>query len=265
MPELPDVEVYKTYLNSTSLHQKIEQLEVHNKKVLGNISPEQLQAQLKGQEFKSTSRRGKYLGVEITDGHWLILHFGMTGSLQYFKNLEQMPPHPRVLVDFDNGFHLAYDSQRMIGRIELVEDWDDFVKAQNLGIDPLDPDFDYSNFNQLLEGKSGYIKSALMSQDILAGLGKVYSDEILFQAGIHPKTKVNRLDEASFKALFESIQEVLQEAIASQADPQQFPDSYLLSHRHKDGECPHCGEVLQTIKVSGRTTYYCPNRQPNRG
>lgn len=264
MPELPDVEIYKQYFNSTALHQTVERVEVRNSKVLGDTSAEQLQAQLKGQEFHSTSRRGKYLGVEITNGKWLILHFGMTGSLQYFKNPEQMPPHPRLLVDFDNGFHLAYDSQRMIGCVELVEDWGNFLKAQNLGIDPLDSDFDYSTFKQLLAGKCSYIKSALTSQDILAGLGNVYSDEILFQAGIHPKTKVDCLDDETLKVLFESIQEVLQEAIASQADPQQFPDSYLLPHRHKDGECPHCGKALQTIKVSGRTAYYCPNRQPQR-
>jgi formamidopyrimidine-DNA glycosylase len=262
MPELPDVEVYKQYFNSTALHQTIKRVEVRNSKVLGDISAERLQAQLKGQEFQSTNRRGKYLGVETTNDRWLVLHFGMTGSLKYFKNPDQMPPHPRVLVDFDNGFHLAYDSQRMIGCVELVEDWGDFVKAQNLGVDPLDSDFNYSTFKQLLEGKSSYIKSALMSQDILAGLGNVYSDEILFQAGIHPKTKTDSLDGETLKAVFKSIQKVLQEAIASQADPQQFPNSYLLPHRHKGGDCPHCGEALQIIKVSGRTTYYCPNRQP---
>ena len=120
MPELPDVEVFKHYLDSTALYQKISSAEVKNEKVLGDASARELERALGGKEFESTRRHGKYLLVELDGGGWLLLHFGMTGYLKYFKDMEDEPPHDRFLVTFDNGFHLAFDCQRMLGKVDLV-------------------------------------------------------------------------------------------------------------------------------------------------
>jgi len=107
MPELPDVAIFKRYFDATSLHQKIERVEVYSRQVLQGISPGKVKTELEGHAFESTRRHGKYLLVRLDTGKWLSLYFGMTGWLKYFKNLEKRPPHQRLLTDFSGGYHLA--------------------------------------------------------------------------------------------------------------------------------------------------------------
>src|SRR5215211_4768090 len=140
MPELPDVEVFRRYISSTSLRQKIESVEVKSDKILGGVSARQLQSALKGRTFESTRRHGKNLFVGLDGGGWLLMHFGMTGDLEYFEDLDQDPPHDRFLISFDNGYHLAFDDQRMFGRVDLVEDPESFVREKKLGPDLLELD-----------------------------------------------------------------------------------------------------------------------------
>ena len=95
----------------------------------------------------------------------------------------------------------------------------------------------------------------------LAGIGNVYSDEILFQAGIHPRIKIDELDGDAVERVYEKMQTVLHTAIDCRAEPEQFPDNYLTPHRYPDGHCPLCGDPVNRVKVAGRSAYYCPNRQ----
>jgi formamidopyrimidine-DNA glycosylase len=259
LPELPDVEAFKQYLDATSLHKSIEKIEVKTSEILGNISAQELRDKLVGHEFQSSRRYGKYLFVEIDGDSLLTLHFGMTGNLECFKDIEDEPPHTRLLITFGNGFHLAYDCQRKLGEINLAKDVDSFVKEKNLGPDALDLDFD--TFRKIVEKRRGSLKYTLMNQHIIAGIGNIYSDEILFQAGIHPKTKANKLNTQTFKKLFDKIQNVLLTAVEHQADAENFPENYLIPSRSKGGKCPLCHSELERIKVSGRTTYYCPEHQ----
>jgi formamidopyrimidine-DNA glycosylase len=101
-------------------------------------------------------------------------------------------------------------------------------------------------------------KSTLMNQHIIAGIGNVYSDEILFQASVHPRAKINGLNGRTLEAMYCAMKEVLQVAIEHQAIPGDFPDSYIIPRRHGDGACPKCGSALERVKVSGRSAYYCP-------
>src|SRR5215217_3969875 len=197
MPELPDVEVFKRYLNAISLHQKIESVEVRNSKILGIVSASKLQSTLKGRMFESTRRHGKNLFVELDDGGWLLMHFGMTGRLKYFKDIDQDPPHDRLLISFENRYHLAFDCQRMLGKVDLIEDLEEFIGEKKLGPDLLE--LDYLCFRERFEGRKGAVKSALMNQQVVAGVGNIYSDEILFQARVHPVTEVGRLDDAALE------------------------------------------------------------------
>jgi len=257
MPELPDVEVFKRYLKS--FYQEIKKVEVRSHKILEGISVKKLKAGLEGHFLESTRRHGKYLFVRLDNSNWLVLHFGMTGYLKYFKDIEKCPPHTRLLISFHKGPHLAYMSQRQLGGVGLIEGVESFIKEKNLGPDVLDLDF--KTFKKLIEKRRGAVKSTLMNQKIIAGIGNIYSDEILFHSGIHPKFKVNQLNENKIKELFRKMKKVLQTAINCRADPEQFPDSYLLPHRYEGGERPHCGTELERIKVSGRTAYYCPKCQ----
>src|SRR6266480_6721698 len=115
MPELPDVEIFKRYLNATSLHQRIANVDVRSAYVLKGVSVRELERRLKRRRFESTRRHGKHLFVRADGDFWLRLHFGMTGSLRYFKHEEQAPTHVRVLFVFSNNYRLAFDDQRKFG------------------------------------------------------------------------------------------------------------------------------------------------------
>jgi formamidopyrimidine-DNA glycosylase len=260
MPELPDLEVFKRYVDSTSLHQKIETIEVKNGKVLGGVSAGGLKRGLEGRNFESTRRHGKHLFVELGVGRWLLLHFGMTGGLKYYKEADEEPAHARVLISFRNGYRLAFDDQRLFGKVDLIEDPDGYIQEHKLGLDPLDLDF--PAFRERLEGRSGGIKATLMNQRVFAGIGNIYSDEILFQVRLHPRTSVGRLDEGSLHDLHQQTRRVLRAAIERGADPGGLPESFLLPHRQEGADCPRGNGKVQKTKAAGRTAYYCPTCQP---
>lgn len=261
MPELPDVAAFKQYFDATSLHQEIETVEVHSRQVLEGVSAEELRAALEGRTFESTERYGKWLFVALDDGDWLVLHFGMTGNLKYFMDIDEEPEYDRLLIRFTNGYHLAYESMRKLGEVEIIEDPAQFVEEKGLGPDALSPDFDLAAFKEVLAGRRGMAKSTLMNQRIVAGIGNVYSDEILFQAGVHPRTNFNQLGEKALEEIYCAMNHVLQTAIEHQAIPDDFPESYVIPHRHGDGKCPRCEADLERVKVSGRSAYYCPHCQ----
>jgi formamidopyrimidine-DNA glycosylase len=237
-------------------------VEVQGAYPLKEIDPAELGEGLRGRTFESTERHGKYLFVKLDgDGGWLVLHFGMTGDLNYYKAPEKEPEYDQVLFRFANGYHLAYVSKRKLGEVRLVDDKDAFIGEHGLGPDVMAEDFDYERFKGTFGQKRGMVKSALMDQSTLAGIGNVYSDEILFQAGIHPQRKVRDLDEEELREIYECLKEVLETAMEHDAEPADFPDSYLIPHRGEE-RCPCCDGELQSVKVSGRTAYYCPQRQP---
>src|SRR5213083_3793780 len=138
MPELPDVETFKRYLDATALHQRIARVEVLSADLLKGISGRELVRRLKGRRFESTRRHGKHLFVRADGDFWLRLHFGMTGSLRYFKHEEQAPTHVRVLFVFANAHSLAFEDQRKFGEVGLVEDVGEYLRKRGLGPDALD-------------------------------------------------------------------------------------------------------------------------------
>src|SRR5216117_3349777 len=138
MPELPDVETFKTYLDATSLHQRISGVDVRSAYVLKGVSARELERRLKGRCFESSRRHGKHLFVRTDGDLWLRLHFGMTGSLRYFKHEQRTPRHTRVLFVFANGHCLVFEDQRKFGEVGLLKDVDEFLKKRALGRDALD-------------------------------------------------------------------------------------------------------------------------------
>ena len=128
MPELPEIETFKGYLDRTSLHQRITNVEVRDAYVLKGISPRELARRLKRHRFENSHRHGKHLFVHIGDALWLRLHFGMTGSLEYLNDDEVVPKTARVIFCFATNRRLAFDDQRKFGEIELIEDVDEFLK-----------------------------------------------------------------------------------------------------------------------------------------
>jgi formamidopyrimidine-DNA glycosylase len=265
MPELPDVELYKRYFDAHALHQTIERVAVNDARILGKLAAGAFTARLTGNRFEATRRHGKHLLVRLRRDGWLTVHFGMTGDLVYFRNEADDPPYDRVRFDFTAGGHLAYVNRRMLGRVGLADDADAFIRDEELGPDALDPAFDLAVFEKALGGRRRDVKSVLMDQALIAGVGNLYADEILFHARLHPHTPVTSLDARQRTKLFRQLRKVLEKAIASGAGAEQslerLPDDYLLSHRDKLGKCPRCGGPLATLKAAGRTSYYCPRCQ----
>ena len=259
MPELPDVEGFRAYVERTSLCQTIERVDVRSPEILDGVSARRLVHTLEGCRLTRTRRYGKYLFVQLESGKWLVYHFGMTGRPVYFKDARDDPPHDRLLISFANGFHLAFDCQRKLGSVSLADSVGGFLRAKKRGPDALELDF--RAFRALLSGRRGAVKSALMNQRIVAGIGNVYADEILFQARVHPTTSVNRLREECLRELFDSMNEALTAGIEHAVRSKPFPDSYLLHHRGEGEKCPRCGGKVERLTVSGRTAYYCSKCQ----
>ncbi|ALP53895.1 hypothetical protein Tel_12545 [Candidatus Tenderia electrophaga] len=259
MPELADVEVFRQYLNATALHQEIAHTHVEGEQILAGTSPQGLGRALKNNQFDATRRHGKYLFIELHHGGWLVMHFGMTGRLSYFDGDRQTPEHTQLLLDFKNGRRLAYVAPRKLGRIELTRNPPTFIAAHELGPDALTPSL--ADFKRLAEGRRGSVKGWLMNQQVMAGIGNVYADEILFQARIHPRRKVQDLDARDLDTLYKKIHQVFDAAIAAKVAPDDMPDDFLLPHRKKGGNCPGCQGKVKQIAVSGRNGWYCPRCQ----
>ncbi len=259
MPELPEVEAFGKYLDRTSHDKIIENVEVKSPEILQNVNVDDFKENLEGQKFKYTRRYGKYTFTQLDNDFWLILHYGMTGRLKYFQNSGEAPHYGRVLINFEDESRLAFDDPRKFGKINLSSSMDDFIKEKKLGPDSLEIDF--KTFKKIFEKRRGAIKSALMDQHVIAGIGNIYSDEILFQACIHPKMPANKLDSTQMERIFRVMKDVLKISVNKRIKDEELPDSFIIPHRKKNGKCPNSNIKLKTVKISSRTAYYCPECQ----
>ncbi|MFP4470980.1 MAG: Fpg/Nei family DNA glycosylase [Bacteroidales bacterium] len=257
MPELPDVEVFRQYASRHALNHKIAEIEYFDERLLKS-SKQIISKSLKGEFFSESRRKGKYLLLKCNSS-WLVLHFGMTGSLKYYHNGGDPPEYAQLVVKFKNHHALAYISKRKLGKIEIARDIDDFIKAHALGEDALQ--IKWEDFIRLMGKKKGSIKNALMDQHKVSGIGNIYADEILFQEKIHPQTDISTLDEDSLKSLYNTMRRVMRIAIKHGARPEELPDDYLLANRSEGRDCPVCNGKIKKITVNGRGTYICSKCQ----
>ncbi len=196
MPELPEVETYARYFARHALEQRIARVDVLDERILGEIRKEAFVRKLKGTTFSSVRRHGKHLFALATrdsrPATWLHLHFGMTGDLAYYRDTP--PRFAKIVFAFDGGMHLAFEDMGLFGLADLVDSPDAFVRDRGLGPDPLDRAFTPARFAALLEGRRGAVKSLLMTQEVIAGLGNLYVDETLYQTSVHPRRAVHHLN-----------------------------------------------------------------------
>jgi len=255
MPELPDVETFKRYLDRTSLHQRITGVDVRSTYVLKGVSQRELGRQLKGRSLERSCRHGKHLFVRTDRDLWLRLHFGMTGSLEYLKGRREAPKDTRVLFGFANCSRLAFRDQRKFGEIGLLKDVDEFLRTRTLGPDALD--INLSQFKGIFQNHHAAVKTILLNQKLIAGIGNIYADEILFRTRIHPTTQASALKNKTVTELLRATRHILKKAIDAQADADLMPKSWLLPHRGKGGKCPRCARVLKSSRIGGRTAWFC--------
>ena len=269
MPELPEVEMRRLYLEATSFDQPIDSIIVDDKKLL-TTDLSTLQERLYNRQFRGTRRVGKNLFVYTDDPDIIVrMHFGMTGDLAYYHHSIDRPKHARIVFNFKNGFCLGFVCPRKFERVGLVDDIDAFLSSKKIAPDALSIDLD--TLTQKLKKRNSFIKPVLLDQSTTAGLGNWIVDEVLFQAKIHPMKVSSQLDEKATRGIHESIYYVLETAISKEATYKDFPTSFLIHARqwdtspYEDPEaykyCPRCGTQIQQIEVAGRTTYLCPEEQ----
>jgi len=261
MPELPEVAVFKKIIEQTSLHQPIQSIEVARKDILEDMKPNDFTDRLEGDQFQAVDRYGKYLFVLTGMGQTIFMHFGMTARPIYYSGEDIQPDYARLIFTFRSGDHLAFACRRMLGKVGMAGSMEYFVKEKGLGIDALNPKLDKAAFRELIQSSRGYVKTSLMKQETIAGIGNEMSDEILYQAGIHPKSQVSNLDAGDIDRIYDKMHEVFKTRISTNAQTDKLPDTWLLKHRDDGVSCPNCEGTIERVKISGRSSYVCEQCQ----
>ncbi len=264
VPELPDVALFARVLERSGTGRPIAAVVVRDARILADITPDRLAAELGGDRLEAVRRHGKHLFAARARGGFLRFHFGMTGTLEPFAETE--PSHARLVLRFATPPHLAYVDVRMLGEVGLVDDADAWLRAHHIGPDALDPALTAEAFAARLGRSRRSIKAALVDQSVVAGLGNVYADEVLFQAGLRPDVPVAALDRGWRERLFRTMRTVLETAVrlgaASERFTERLPEDWLTRVRgRRDAACPRCGGPLATLRIGGRTSRYCPRCQ----
>lgn len=271
MPELPEVETVRRSLLKLLPNKSIAQVQLFKPQIVavGDV------AALCGQQFAAFDRRGKYLIFTMSDGARLVVHLRMTGKLLYHADEQPLQKHDHLRIAFADGSELIYNDTRAFGRLWLTDavGLADISGLATLGLEPLDDDFNAAYWHNRVKRRANtQVKAALLDQHIVAGLGNIYADEVLFRAGINPARKVGSLTPVDDERLVLAMRDILTEAIANRGttfrdyvDGNNQKGGYqnLLKVFQKNGEpCPVCGTPIERVRVCGRGTHYCPSCQP---
>ena len=222
--------------------------------------------------FDGLAARGKYLIWELDGDRYLLIHLRMTGGLLF--DPPQEPPHARARFDLDHGHVIVYVDPRRFGTAHLLHGTDarDAYLAERLGVEPFTPEFTAAHLREQARGRTAPIKSFILDQRRIAGVGNIYADEALFRAGIHPLRPAGKLTLAQWERLRGAIEEALAAGIDAKGasiddfrhvDGAQgsFQDRFLI-HTKAGEPCPTCGREIRKLYVGGRGTYVCEHCQP---
>jgi len=267
LPELPEVETIRRGLERALTGRELSGLQVYFSAMIKNTTANRLRSSLIGEKVMSVSRRGKYLFLDFSGGSRLEFHLRMTGRLIFSPASVGEKKHLRARFSFQGGSALFFYDQRKFGTLRLRKAGEEPA----LGIEPLSPQFTPGKLADLLAGRKAPVKNLLLNQQLIAGLGNIYADESLFQAGIDPRRPGGELTLQQVKSLHGAIVSVLESAIRlcgtsfrdyrdSQGERGKFQN--LLQVYHRSGQpCPRCGESLFKIRLGGRGTHICPRSQ----
>jgi len=278
--ELPEVEVMRRDLERDVVGRRIKDAEVKPSKnamraIRRHAKRKDFTSRLEGHKVTKVERRGKYLLLHLDGGDVLVVHFGMSGQFQRANGRTPLATHTHVVVTFQQGGDLRFVDPRTFGEL-FVTTGDELGKVkelQHIAIDPLDQVFTWQTFQYLLAEKASKMKQLLMDQKFISGLGNIYSDEVLFAAGLRYDRMSNELSSQEVRRLYRAIQEVLQEAIKARGTT--LDDEAYVDLFGKPGEyqnelkvygriglpCRRCRTPIQSVKISQRNAYFCPQCQ----
>ena len=262
MPELPEVNNFARIFEAAALHQTIREVEVHDDYIIRNMDGDTFAERLAGRTITGSLRRGKYLFAQLDNGHDLLLHFGMTGDLNFYENEEDRSRYERFVLIFSTGQRLGFDDPRKFARILYLEDRAAYIEEIKLGPDALvvtDEELEAA-----MTGRKTTIKALLLNQSILAGVGNLYADEICYRAGIRPDRRLDTLTDEERKQLIARTHDTMGRAAAEAPYYKDYPPNWFWKvwrHEGRDCDKPDCGGSIARTKVAGRTTMFCATCQ----
>lgn len=259
MPELPEVESARRYLEDTSLKKEISRVELRYEHMLQDTSKAALTKALKGNKLTGVYRHGKFLFLKLAKEGYLLIHFGLTGDVVFVEKGEKEPRFTAMLISFKNGSSLAFTDRRRIGKIGLVADMNTFIRNKGYGPDAISISKD--EFIDRFKGRRTNIKAALMNQKLVAGVGNEYSDEILFQVGLHPESRVDKLSDKLLENIWKKMRKMMDKAVSVNADRELLTEYFFLENRKAGLKCPGCKGETELKTVGGRSAYFCPSCQ----
>lgn len=260
MPELPDVEGFRRVFESCARGRVIRRVDVRDAGVLHGVSARRLGEALEGRRFTRAERHGKWL-LARTGGPTLVLHFGMTGRLVCARPDDDAEPHDRVLFTVGADRQLRFRDQRKLQGLWLADDEAAVVRLlADQGPDALA--VDRREFEAVLSTHRGRVKTVLTDQSVLAGLGNLLADEILWRARVRPTSRSSDLTEPERRTLYTHMRRTLRSAVTAGRVPPR--ESWLTGHRDElTPTCPRCHGLLRRTRLAGRGTVWCPNCQPS--
>lgn len=273
MPELPEVEMIRNAVAPFVCSRRIERLELPDPSVCGHPAAEKFERSVAGRTFASVARRGKFLRFLLEGGGEIVVHLRMTGVLLACESDFPEEPHTRALFHLSGGRQLRFADMRRFGRLWLIgaDEADRFTGMDRLGVEPFDPCLTPRWLREQLGRSRCAVKTCLLDQSVVAGIGNIYSDEILFDARLHPQRSACSLTASEWKRLAESIPRLMQFHVEHTACA---PEEYLRTRGHEyrntpflrvyghAGEpCPTCGAKLERVVIGGRASVYCPKCQ----
>ncbi|MFS9139997.1 DNA-formamidopyrimidine glycosylase [Streptococcus infantis] len=271
MPELPEVETVRRGLEKLILGKKISSIEIRYPKMI-KTDLDEFQNEVPGQEIQSMGRRGKYLLFYLTD-KVLISHLRMEGKYFYYPTNVPERKHDHIFIQFEDGGTLVYEDVRKFGTMELLapELLDAYFASKKLGPEPTEQDFDLGRFKRALKRSKKPIKSHLLDQTLVAGLGNIYVDEVLWRAKVHPSRLSNSLTAQEARKVHDETIKVLGKAVEKGGSTirtytNAFGEDGTMQEFHqvydKTGQsCSCCGTVIEKFQLGGRGTHFCPNCQ----
>lgn len=273
MPELPEVETIKNELiHAGFIGKKIQKVDVYNPSTIFKIDPLVFEKNLKNCVVLSIKRKGKFIYLELNEGH-LFIHLRMTGKFLIAAKDKNPGKYERLRLTFEDGTLLCFEDTRKFGRWYLVNDEAEITSK--IGVEPLSDAFSLSYFKQLVKGKKTRLKPFLLDQTKVAGLGNIYVDEALWEAQLHPEMTIDKLTSKQISELHHAVIKVLQKGIehrgtslgagktnyystSGESGGNQY---YLNVFRRHGKECLRCGTKIQRIVVAQRGTHFCPECQ----
>lgn len=273
MPELPEVETIKNELKSFLINKKIIGIKLENKKIIGYPKEKDFLKEIVDKKILDINRKGKYLIFKLSDNYNLIFHLRLSGRLIYSGEPKEEVKYTRIKFLLNKGV-LSFSEPRLLGRVYLYKNNripEVLSSLNNLGKEPLMPEFNFQYLKDKIKNRNTNIKSLLLDQRIASGVGNIYSDEALFCAKINPKRKGSSLKDNEIKRLVKCLKRIIKLAIIKKGTSisdylrpngkEGSFQNYLKVFRREGEECVRCNGKIMRIKINNRSSFFCPNCQ----